>query len=289
MKKQLMILALALSTSAVFAQDLTSRKGEPFLPEAGDWAISFDASPFLSYAGNLFNNSTNNTLNLNSSNGFPVSIVGKYFVDEKTAYRGLLRIGFSSQKFTGYVKDGSQGADPDAMVTDTRKVGSSNIVLGAGIEKRRGKTRLQGYYGGMLYISTSSLKNQYTYGNEINQNNTNPPSTDFGTTNILPNGERVTVNKTGSNFGFGLVGFVGFEYFIFPKISVGAEYRWGLGYESTSDGSRTTEKWDAAKTVNNIQTKKTGGTSEFFIDGSINGSRFKTAPIGASLNINFHF
>lgn len=176
------------------------------------------------------------------------------------------------------------------VVADTRKVGSSNIVLGGGIEKRRGKTRLQGYYGGMLYISYASLSNKYTYGNEINQNNTNPPAYDFKIpANIIGGGERATIIKTGSTLGFGLVGFVGFEYFLFPKISLGAEYRWGLGFESTGDGSTTSEKWDAVKTQNNVQTRKTGGTSEFFIDGSINGSRFRNTPIGASLNINFHF
>ena len=36
-------------------QDLTSKKGETMLPEAGDWAVQFDAAPFLNYAGNLFN------------------------------------------------------------------------------------------------------------------------------------------------------------------------------------------------------------------------------------------
>jgi hypothetical protein len=56
MKKSLTLLALVLGMSGAFAQDLTSKKGEPFLPEAGDWGLGIDANPFLEYAGNFFGN-----------------------------------------------------------------------------------------------------------------------------------------------------------------------------------------------------------------------------------------
>ena len=46
MKKKYILLTMMLGGATVFAQDLTSKKGETMLPEAGDWAVQFDAAPF---------------------------------------------------------------------------------------------------------------------------------------------------------------------------------------------------------------------------------------------------
>ena len=46
MKKSIALVAMAFGVSSAFAQDLTSKKGEPILPEAGDWSIGIDAAPF---------------------------------------------------------------------------------------------------------------------------------------------------------------------------------------------------------------------------------------------------
>ena len=57
MKKRVLLVASIFAATFTFAQDgaeLTSKKGETILPEAGDYAIGFNAAPFLNYAGNLF-------------------------------------------------------------------------------------------------------------------------------------------------------------------------------------------------------------------------------------------
>ena len=46
MKKTIVLVALAFGSISVSSQDLTSKKGEPILPEAGDWGIGIDATPF---------------------------------------------------------------------------------------------------------------------------------------------------------------------------------------------------------------------------------------------------
>ena len=61
MKKSIALVALAFGVSSAFAQDLTSKKGEPFLPEAGDYMIGIDANPFLNYLGNFFGKTVANT------------------------------------------------------------------------------------------------------------------------------------------------------------------------------------------------------------------------------------
>ena len=60
MKKSVLMIALAFGVTSAFAQDLTSKKGEPILPEAEDWAISMNADPIFDFVGNAFNGSTSN-------------------------------------------------------------------------------------------------------------------------------------------------------------------------------------------------------------------------------------
>jgi hypothetical protein len=42
MKKLFLTLTLASAVAFANAQDMTSKKGVPILPEANDWSISFD-------------------------------------------------------------------------------------------------------------------------------------------------------------------------------------------------------------------------------------------------------
>ena len=70
--KKLMILCclMFVVSAAVFAQEeeQSSKKAtikelpEGWLPQAGDWAISIDATPLLQYIGNVASAKTNNTL-----------------------------------------------------------------------------------------------------------------------------------------------------------------------------------------------------------------------------------
>src|SRR5581483_5597484 len=148
MKKIILTAAVALCTVGLFAQSaapsgnsgLQSKKGEMYLPESGDWAISFEATPFLNYLGNFFTSSP--TMNQAPVAGFLTSnmtIVGKYFVDEQTAYRGIVRIGFGSTSWTHLTaQDITTPTNPPApTVNDKLSVSSHFIGLGAGMEKRK--------------------------------------------------------------------------------------------------------------------------------------------------------
>ena len=161
MKKSVLLLAAAFGVSGAFAQDLTSKKGEPFLPEAGDWSIGIDAAPFLNYAGQMLSNAGASAPTFGFNNGsFNNVIQGKMFKDEKTAYRAGIRLGFGGSKSVNEVA--KLYADPAAaptsyafpseaeVVENERKWSSRNIALTGGMEMRRGKTRLQGFYGGEI-------------------------------------------------------------------------------------------------------------------------------------------
>jgi len=259
MKK--LILTAALASSIVFAnaQEMMSKKGTPILPEAGDWSIGFQADPLIRYFGNLFSQAGNNNSALAPQ--VPNTLVGLYVVDANTAYRAKLRLGFGSTKQDELT---SSDATAGAFVTDTKKSSDMNITLGAGIQKSRGKGRLHGIYGAEAAIMIGSSKDTYTYGNAISSTNQSPTSHNFG--GNLSGAGRATEIKNGSTFGFGLDGFIGAEYFFAPKMSLSAEYAWGLNLSSTGEGSSTTEAWDATANAVKVTTTKTGKSSSFGVD-----------------------
>lgn len=306
MKKMILTVAIAATTIGAFAQNastttttttssstaaegstIMSKKGEVFLPEAGDWAISFSATPFLNYFGQLLSNAgstapTANFLNTNQT------IIGKYYVDNQTAYRGLLRIGINSMGQDNLVAQ--DGGSAGATVTDHASYAQHFIGLGAGMEKRKGKTRLQGYYGAEFMFFLAGSSNTYTYGNSYTSTYQAPVSTTWANPNGItptgsaPAGSRTLSMANGSTFGISLQGFIGFEYFFMPKISVGGEYTWGINFQSTGQGSMAVEA--ANGTTSTTTTTNTGGSSQFSLDSGIN------TVWGASqgnLYINFHF
>ncbi len=264
MKKLFLSLALASAVAFANAQDMTSKKGVPILPETGDWSIGFDATSLLQYFGNLANNGTNNSPSM--------SPLGKYMKDESTAYRGKLRIGFGSTTTDNLVDVDGSASNPPATTTDEKKTSSMNITIGGGIEKMRGKGRLKGIYGAELGIMLGSGKTEYTYGNNFTSTATAPNSTDWNTPLAgggfaqAATGQRTTEAKNGSTFGIQLNGFIGAEYFFAPKMSISAEYGWGLVMSSTGEGENIQERLNAAGNAGEKITSKVGKSSSFSID-----------------------
>ncbi len=265
MKKVLLTVALLSSIGFANAQDMMSKRGTPILPEAKDWSIGFNAMPVLEYFGNVASGSVGrNTAGIGYQT--PWTIVGKMMKDENTAYRVKVRIGFGSSSNDFFTDDETSTTTPKAQVTDTKKSSSMNITLGGGIQKYRGKGRLKGYYGAEAAIMLGSSKDTYSYGNALNSTNADASqnSHDFG--GNIANTDRITEDKSGSTFGFGIRGFIGAEYFFAPKMSVGAEYGWGISLNSTGEGNTTTESWDATATAVKSTSVKSAGSSTFNID-----------------------
>jgi len=296
MKKIILTAALAITSLGLFAQgsdQLVSKKGEMYLPESGDWAISFSASPFLQYAGNLFSGATATNIApaANFLNGNQ-TIMGKYFVDNQTAYRALVRIGINSMGQDNIVSANGSTLTSPTYATDHAAWAQHFVGLGAGYEKRRGKTRIQGYYGAEFMFFLSGTSNTYTYGNSFSTTYPNPTSTNWGGNNgIVANGTlvnsngRVLTNDQGSTFGISLQGFIGVEYFFMPKVSIGAEYTWGINFSSTGQGSMSTEALTSGSS-STTTTTNTGGSSMFSLDSGINSV---WGGSNANLYITFHF
>ena len=222
------------------------------------------------------------------------TLICKIFTDYSAAYRGILRIGMWSNKETALigVPQATAPTFPNvpAMTEDTWKSAGNFIGLGGGLEMRRGKTRLQGFYGGDAMFWMYGGKDTYTYGNGLNPSGTPPVtvanSTNFGgnmTMDTYGNAARVLESKMGTTIGFGVRGFIGAEYFIFPKISIAGEFGWGLGISKTGAGSMTWESIDGTNV--GTQTMETGTSGGFWLDTDQN--MFGTNS--ATLRLNFHF
>ncbi len=331
MKKSIALLALAFGVTGAFAQDLTSKKGEPILPEAEDWALSVDATPFLKYAGNFIGGNGLNAAPTWDNYGANNTIMVKKFIDAKSAYRATFRIGLRNQSWKNDVLQPVASTSttvyfPTAAtkVTDKASHSSTFIGLGVGKEIRRGKTRLQGFYGADIFIWYSSSKDKFKYANNLTQQvvgGTTDPDVDptnpnyntnwnvvspanFATSNLgasIPNiagvtGYRKLSEKSGGQFGLGVRAFIGAEYFFMPKISIGGEFGWGLGVAMNMK-SKTVYEAEGNDSAGNEQkseitvTQKQGMQLILDTDNNpANRSNYNLAlsPTG-TLRLNLHF
>lgn len=290
MKKGLILISIVLFTVfSVSAQTLVSKKGIPILPQKGDFAIGVCATPFLDFFGNV--------AKINSGAAFaspatwtaltPNTIYGKYFLTDNMAVRGKFRIGKNSTTITQNSLKTIQPAAPAAAeyVEDKWTRSTTDIVFAAGIEKRRGYGRLQGFYGVEAEISLSNgVKNSYEYGNAI-VSAAAPARTNFVPFGSNPNiigTSYVTEHSHGTVFGFGVGAFVGVEYFFAPKMSIGGEFGWGIGINQgavTGTEETVTEAWDGVSAVKSTTTPQ-GKTTSFNID---------TKQTGGNIFLLFHF
>ncbi|CAN5413154.1 hypothetical protein BH11BAC1_BH11BAC1_22830 [soil metagenome] len=244
MKKLLTVAILFSAINISNAQELLSKKGTPVLPEAKDWSIGFQADPLLKYFGNFFNKDNNNNTILESQ--VPLTLVGLYMKDDHTAYRLKLRIGLGAKSTDNFVDDDNyQAALPKAKTTDTWKATSTNLAVGFGIQKSRGKGRLRGIYGIEATLGFNSSTDSYTYGNPFKSDKSDPTSTSDWTQKDTT-GNYISISATSrtskvnnpNQFSLLLNGFIGAEYFFAPKLSLSAEY--GYGVNLITDGERET-------------------------------------------------
>lgn len=302
-----LLVALFIATSA--SAQLKNKKGEIILPETGDWAIGIDATSTLNYFGNFIGGAGLNVAPtfdfLNTRQG----ITGKYFVSETMAYRGSVRIGMTSIQGSEMVADRLYSVVPvypgtlPAEVKNSWRQGATNIGVTGGIEWRKGHGRLQGFYGGEVGIGLSSSTESFKYGNALTQTSSATiANVDISpadamltganiTTDPFGNPARATKIKNGAQFGIGVRGFIGAEYFVLPKLSVGGEFGWSLGFMST--GTQKTEMESEGLTsgtppVETLSTfvVKSKNPSYFGMDTENMNTLF--GPAG-SLKITFHF
>ena len=302
-----LILAAAMAVPS-FAEQKEPKDYSAYLPEAGDIAIGLNLNPVTDYLGQLFNNSVNGSIDNNAIGGsgllwnnnvmtnegyaLPmVSIQGKYFLDDNIAVRANIGLVLNRQNRHEYVQDDAAvAADPLSQdkVEDAYHKSITGGSLSAGIEYRMGKNhRFQGVFSGNLLYSFYTQSQTWDYGNAITEIN-QAPSID-GTVNTMgyvamgtniPNA-RITKQSTDVNHTIGLVGTVGIEYFVAPKIALGAEIDLALLY---SWKPAQDSKYEGFNTMN-------GSVDDYILKVSPKSSDFVfgTQNVGGNLYVMFYF
>lgn len=301
MKRVILLLAATFLVASVYGQNFRSKRGERVLPQAQDWSIGIEANPFFSYMKSFIGAGTGAStpsVNFLLNNQM---LTGKYFLQSDLAVRGSLRIGVRSNNSVNVVGDRTATGAPTfpnvpPMVENEMQTRGHSFGLSGGLEKRRGNTRLQGYYGGEIGFFTSSNRQEFDYGNALSTSATNPVGVDMtadafaGSGNVTSdtygNNARITERDLGSMFQLGLRGFIGAEYFILPKISIGGEFGWGFGYQIMRGAETTTESVDGGTNAVGTQTIEGGDSNGFTLDTDNTNSLF--GPSG-SIRLNLHF
>lgn len=283
MKKNILFAAAFFAGSFAFAQGSTTsmknKKGLEYLPQAGDWAIQFDAVPLIDFGLNALKLNTNTgatAQHLGHVSGFNNVIVGKMFTSSTEAWRVKVGINYTSNSAETVLA--TYGANGDENYIQTQKDVVTNVILGFGKEWRRGHNRLQGFYGGeaLLVIGSPNTTTSFDYNLDLQQAITEGVEAGGATRNL-------GISKSGS-FGIGARGFVGVDYFVLPKIAIGAEFGWGIGF-SSSNASNSVETDNAGTTEETeSQVLKTSGLNIGIDDGA-------SAAFGgsAAVNVTFHF
>ena len=271
------LLALIAPTALAQTSTLTSKKGLEILPQAGDHSLGMNAVPVLNFALNAINVMTDNGQGAEHPgfvSGAENAITGKYYTSATEAYRGMVSFSSGSSKNYSHFDDPNSTSENPEELTDVETVSNSTVLISLGKEKRRGHNRLQGFFGADAFIGIGGGKTKNNYAVD-------------GADALPSQGQsRELLYKQGTQFAFGARGFVGVDYFIAPKISIGSEFGWGLGL-AAGGRSKTVIETNTNDVI--VEETLTGDDNTFFIGTGVdNGGTFLFGGT-AALTINFLF
>lgn len=260
MKKVIILIITGIVSAGVMSAQDGARPDRVYVPESGDFAIGFDASPLFRYVGNLFNGNTANTFTGLAGTPFTsnydyfqsdimpaVSIMAKYMLTDEFALRanvGLLVRSASDRYFAA--DDAALLDNPlsEAKVTDVLTTNRTGVSLMLGGEYRLGKRRVQGVFGFGVLFAMQNLGEKYKYGNALTSVNQNPST---GIQGSVSDGYRTLKHaNSGASYYTGLTGSAGVEWFVAPKISIGAEVNLSAYYMFGSQEYTVSEGYNAA-------------------------------------------
>ena len=268
-----------------------------YLPKAGEFSVGFSLDPIATFVGNLFNGNTFNSLdNLAGEPMFCptpsiVSIVGGYMLTDQLGVKVNLGFGCNVYSRNGYAQDDAAlllNPLSEAKVVDSYKDKRSGSIA-AGVEYRVGKqSPVQGVFGGGVLYALGHEAHSYKYGNAITELNQNPShnTTIFPTTvttssiPYMPNARILSDQATNLIHRVGIYASVGVEWFVAPKISLGANVNLNLCYTVNPARKTIYEGWNMVTSQVEEYTDLVAPASHGFI--------FSTDNIGANLMLNFY-
>jgi hypothetical protein len=271
------------------------------LPEKGEWGLGLEVNRMVGLSGMTFSQPTQ-------------MISGKYMLDTAHAFRIGVRIGLNSTTTRNRTLDrAAQGSSLQAfpaaavMKDNVWQRTSWLVGLSLGKESRRGG-RLQGIYGYDVLVMLSQSTDEFKYGNKlsasplgriaVDESGDAMSSAEFGAANNIDtvpaiqgvNGSaRVTKRGNGLSVIAAVRLFAGAEYFFLPKMSIGAEVGWGLGFRVTGRSKTTLESEGTSNVAGSVGT----AIRETTLDGdgstgfSLGHDAYNPAS-GLSASLKFH-
>jgi hypothetical protein len=270
MKNLIRIFLLLLAVSILPMQAQTT--GDDYQPHAGTVAVGASAN-----ISNLF-------INMATDPQVP-SLCARYYLRDKTAIRATFGIN-SSNKLDKYnVRDDAAFVnDPlsNKEVIDTKRTINSNYNASIALQQYFGESKLRGFVGIQGLYGTGSGSVSNTYANPMNAINPTPSSYSgaySGSARVLENR-----NQTIYTVGGGLI--AGFEYFMMPHLSIGAEISLNAIYTKAGQTSTKSESVVNGQVV--TTDKVTGaGSTELDIKSLGYGHRDFNNQIGVYIMYNF--
>ena len=296
MKKLISIIAIGLMPfMSISAQSEDSKN---YLPEQGDMAFGINVKPVLKYVGNIFNGTTNNKLknlggepiisNVADFESFEsdfspsVSIMGKYMLTDSWGVRANVGLMLNQNTDREYVIDDKQAVlDPfnESKLIDTRYKSTNGMSLMLGAEYRKGSKRIQGVFGMGILFGFYNQNISYEFANAVTELNDHPTSASW--VKNCKNGYRIVNEKTKANLFYGITGSAGVEWFVAPKVSLGAEVN--LSFYDI-DGAQLYTQSEGYDNVTQQFVERTDLTSP-----GNDKLRFGTENLGGSLYMAFYF
>ena len=272
--KNSIIFCLSILPLLSFGQ-LISKNGHTVLPEEGEWSLQMNAIPLLNSL-NILNDNGGSFNHPGYVSGFENVIVAKKYASNNSASR--IKLGLNTALYSNTI----MGENPDQFGSSDvllYTINSRNfeLTLGYGHEYRKGISRVQGFYGWetIFKLKPSSGDNynyEYDYLTMYNSTSQN---------------EFIDSQKIGGGFGLEARGFIGVDYFIAPKMSIGAEFGWGAMFEAEGKNSITSTQILESNSFGSVDLIEMQNTVE---DEKRNASFIIAVDnMNAALNISFIF
>lgn len=268
-----------------------------WLPKQGDFSVAFSLDPIATFVGNMFNGSPSNGLGnlagkplLDGITGAPmVSVMGTYMQTDQLAWKVNLGIGYTHKSNNEYVlDDAALFLDPlsRVKVVDTQAYNRIHGSIALGAEYRVGKNLpVQGVFGAGLNYAFGEISSKYNYGNAITELNQIPsisePALYEAVAGYMPNARPLNTQANNLIHMVGAYASVGMEWFVAPKIALGANVNFGIYYEVNPSRATIYEGWNTA-------TMQVEQFTELVAPAS-HGFHIGTDNIGANLYMAFYF
>lgn len=277
-------------------EERAKRDYTSWLPAQGDMSIGFSLDPVNTLLGTMFKDSEytpsfdltgDPLLNQELPNSL-VSIMGTYMLTDNLGIRANLGFGLFIKNYNAYaINDAAVMLDPlsNAKVIDQFGYKSFSGSFALGVEYRLGKRAVQGVFGGGLNYACGTASMNYAYGNAITEMNQNPTISEPGlyqeVVPYLPSARPLSIHSADLIHKVGAYGSIGIEWFVAPKVALGANVNIGVYYEFNPARAEVYEGWNTITEAHTTHTELVAPASH--------GFQFGTDNIGANLYMAFYF